>query len=63
MKMQKFVVTGKFLMGGTYQDFSKEIAGSSKSDITERILSEIGSHHKTKRRFIKIDKIEVIAEN
>lgn len=52
-----FRVTGKFRMGGRWQKFAKEIVSTNPK---EKIYSEFGSRHGTKRRDIKIENIKQI---
>lgn len=60
-KMRAYRVSGTFPMGMVKnQKFSKEVLGSSKEEAIERIYSELGSKHKIKRRFIKIEDVREI---
>jgi large subunit ribosomal protein LX len=43
------------------QKFTKEVLAYDLSDVRELILSELGSKHRTKRRDIKIERIEEIS--
>jgi len=55
--MKVYRIIGKFKMGLNFVDFTKEMASNSKDEAIERILSDIGSKHRTKRKKIKIESI------
>ncbi len=55
--MKVYRIIGKFKMGLSFVDFTKETASNSKEEVIERILSEIGSKHRTKRKDIKIESV------
>ena len=61
--MKVYRVTGTFLMGESYQQFTKEIIGTGKSEAIERLYSDLGSKHYVNRRNIKIEKISEIKPN
>jgi len=61
--MKAYRVKGEFLMKNVWQPFSKEVVGKSKKEAREKILSIMGSRHKVKRRFIKIESIEEIQKD
>lgn len=60
--MKAFKVTGKFQMGTRIVDFSKEVIAKTKDDALEKIYSEIGSNHRTKRKKIDINDIVQIKQ-
>lgn len=55
--VKAFRVTGKFRMGSRFVDFTKEVASENKNSAIEKIYSDIGSRHKTKRKKIEIETI------
>lgn len=66
--MKAFRVKGKFIMGKSimsknWQRFSKEVASLNKEEAKERVYSDLGSKHRVKRRNIKVEEIEEIAED
>ena len=66
--MKAFRVKGKFIMGKSimsknWQRFSKEVASLNKEEAKERVYSDLGSKHRVKRRSIKVEEIEEIAED
>jgi large subunit ribosomal protein LX len=56
--MNPYRISGIFRMGSKKQPFTKELLAANNDDARERISCILGSKHRTKRRFIKIDKIE-----
>lgn len=58
--MKIYRITGSFMMGETYQEFTKEIIGKGKIEALERLYSDLGSKHKVKRRNIKLKKMTEI---
>lgn len=66
--MKAFRVKGKFIMGKSimsknWQRFTKEVASLNKEEAKERVYSDLGSKHRVKRRNIKVEEIEEIAED
>jgi len=55
--MKVYRIIGKFKMGSNFVDFTKEMVSNSKDEAIEKILSDIGSQHRTKRKGIKIESI------
>lgn len=58
--MKIYRISGKFLMGNKYQEFTKEMIGKGKSEALERLYSILGSKHNVGRRYIKVEKITQI---
>ncbi len=54
-----FIVKGKFRLGENYQQFNIKIDAPSEKMAIEKVYSRLGSNHKCKRRFIKIEGVEV----
>ncbi len=48
--------TGKF----SWQKFSLELAAEDEAQVTEQVLSNLGSRHKLKRQQIRIDEITLL---
>ncbi|MBN2734210.1 MAG: 50S ribosomal protein L18a [Methanomicrobiaceae archaeon] len=60
MADQKFEVSGDFKSGYDYQPFTKVISASNEKQATEKIYTIIGSKHRLKRNYIKINGIKLI---
>lgn len=58
--MKAFRVRGTFRMGPQAQPFTKEVAAPTQEEAVERVLSLLGSKHRTKRRDIRIDEVKEI---
>ncbi len=58
-------VTGRMLISHdrlpTWQKFSIEVRAVKPEDAVEKVLSELGSRHKLRRRHIKIEEIKEIS--
>ena len=55
--MKAFRVKGKFLMGGTFSPFNREIEAEDPDNAREMILSLLGSEHRCKRNKITIEDV------
>jgi len=60
MANQKYEVSGKFKNGFDYQPFTKEISAPNEKQASERLYNVIGSKHRLKRNYIKINGIKLI---
>ena len=58
--MKVYRVKGTFKMGRQWQKFTKDVMEESVDGANEKILSIIGSKHKTLRTNIKIDDISEV---
>ncbi|MFQ5837996.1 MAG: 50S ribosomal protein L18Ae [Thermoplasmata archaeon] len=58
--MKAFRIKGEFLMGKSYQPFTKEVAAKDEDEAVEKLLSLLGSKHRTRRKNIKIQRVEEI---
>jgi large subunit ribosomal protein LX len=56
--MKPYLVRGHFLMKDRWMPFTQEIAAESSEEAVERVLSNLGSRHKVKRRFIKLEEVK-----
>ena len=63
MKTKIFRIQGKFMMGKSFEPFTKELKAISEEDIKEKIYSEFGSKHRIKRNKIIIEDIKEISED
>lgn len=54
ISMKAYRVRGRFLMGRSWQSFSKEIAAVDEAGAREKLLSLLGSQHRVARRDIEI---------
>ncbi|MGQ9583546.1 MAG: 50S ribosomal protein L18Ae [Thermoplasmatota archaeon] len=59
--MRAFRVAGRFKMGRRVQPFSMEVASDEREGVEERVLKELGSRHRTKRRDIRIERVEELS--
>ncbi len=58
--VEAFRIIGKFKMNDRYVPFTKEVAAGSEDEAREMVMSDIGSKHRMKRRFIDIETIEKV---
>lgn len=58
--LKVFRIAGEFMMGTRWQPFSKEFLAKDEKESVEFAYSILGSKHKVKRKFIRIEKIEEI---
>jgi len=54
-------VEGTFYMKNKWQLFKKEVVSDDESSAEEKALSLIGSHHRVKRKLIRIEDIVELA--
>jgi len=60
--MRAFRVIGSFKISKRgWQDFNIEVAAEDESAVTQKVLSNFGSHHRVKRRNICIKEIAPLA--
>jgi large subunit ribosomal protein LX len=63
MSRKVWRATGEYMKRKRRKVFSKEILATSEAHVREKILSELGSRHRVKRRDIKIaDIVEIKPE-
>ncbi|MEE9267819.1 MAG: 50S ribosomal protein L18Ae [Thermoplasmata archaeon] len=55
--MKAFRIRGAFRMGRTRQSFTQEVAAETQEEAVQRVLSELGSRHRAKRRDIALEEI------
>jgi large subunit ribosomal protein LX len=60
MTDQKFEVKGTFLMGEDWMPYTKVIEAPNEKQAQERTFAVIGSKHKLKRRYIKVDAVKAV---
>lgn len=60
--MKPYKISGSFLMGENWSNFTKEVVGRDEEDAVDRLLSDFGSRHRVKRRNIKISSVEELRE-
>jgi len=60
-EVKLFRVSGKITKPNFRTSFSKEIRALKPEDAVEEIYKNLGSKHKVKRFYIKIEKIEEIS--
>jgi large subunit ribosomal protein LX len=61
MRTKIFRIQGKFMMGGSFKPFTKELKAIKEQDILEKLYSDFGSKHRIGRNKIIIEKIEEIS--
>ena len=52
--MKAYKVTGTFLMKDKWQNFAKEVAAEDPAQAKQKVLSDLGSKHRTPRKFVTI---------
>ncbi|MHA1769637.1 MAG: 50S ribosomal protein L18Ae [Candidatus Thorarchaeota archaeon] len=60
MSMKVWRAEGEYVKRKKVLAFSKELLGESESRVRERLLSELGSRHRVKRKDIQITEIKEI---
>jgi large subunit ribosomal protein LX len=55
-----YEVKGTFRMGDEWKQYTKQVIAPNENQARERILMEIGSKHRLKRRYITIDTITTV---
>lgn len=60
MDTKIWLASGEYLKNKRKFTFSRELLGDKESHVREKILSELGSRHRVKRRMITIDEIKEI---
>ncbi len=48
-------------MGRGYQPFTQEVAAMDEAAAVEKVLSVLGSKHRTKRKFIKVQQVDEVS--
>lgn len=60
MADQMFEVKGSFLMGEDWMPYTKVVEAPNEKQAEERTFAVIGSKHKLKRRYIKVDGVKPV---
>jgi len=60
MSSRIWLATGEYLKNKRKFTFTRELLGEKEEHIREKILSELGSRHRVKRRLITISEIKEI---
>jgi len=60
MKVKVFKITGEMWTRGGRQKVYLEKTGVNEKEVLERVLSELGSRHKLKRKLVRIKEIAEI---
>ncbi|TFG32502.1 50S ribosomal protein L18a [Candidatus Thorarchaeota archaeon] len=60
MSQKIWIATGEFKKKKRTFTFTRELLGDKESHVRERILSELGSRHRVKRKEITISEIKEI---
>ena len=58
--MKAFRASGTFRSGKRDQTFSVDIVATNQEDALERVMSNFGSKHRVRRRFVLVDEISEI---
>mgnify|MGYP000135473105 CR=1 FL=1 len=61
MKVRVFKITGEMWTRWGWQKFYLEKTGVDEKEVLERVLSELGSRHKLKRKLVRIKEIAEIS--
>ncbi len=62
MTEQQFEVKGTFRIDGNWLPYTKNVAAPNEKLASERIYTVIGSKHRLKRNYIRIDTVTLIEE-
>lgn len=60
MSAKIWLATGEYMKNKMKFKFSRELLGEKEAHVREKILSELGSRHRVKRREITISEIKEI---
>ena len=60
MSSKIWIASGEYVKNKRKFTFSRELLGEKESHIREKILSELGSRHRVKRREITISEVKEI---
>lgn len=55
--VKAFRIRGALRMGRTRQSFTQEVAAETQEEAVQRVLSELGSRHRAKRRDIAVEEV------
>ncbi|MEM4461357.1 MAG: 50S ribosomal protein L18Ae [Candidatus Bathyarchaeia archaeon] len=58
-EVKRFRITCSYRIGIFKTRFSKEVRALKLEDALEKLYSEVGSHHRVKRRNIRVEKVDV----
>ena len=58
ISVKKFKVKGRFLMGKRMQPFTMDVSSINEDQAREKVLSDLGSRHRVKRKKVFIESIE-----
>ena len=56
--MKSYKIKGNFKAGSQWSQFNTDVEAESENHAVETILSTIGSKHKLKRKYIKVELVE-----
>ena len=58
--MKNFVIQGSFRVKTKWQKFAKTVISNNEKNAIEKTYSTIGSQHRLKRNYIKIDNVKEV---
>ncbi|MDD2473231.1 MULTISPECIES: 50S ribosomal protein L18Ae [unclassified Methanoculleus] len=61
MENQMFEVVGACKINNEWKPYRKVVKAPNENQARERVLTEIGSKHRLKRRYITIETVNVVA--
>lgn len=62
--MKAFEIRGQFMMSHrTWQSFTIEVASADEKAALEKAMALMGSRHKVKRKFIKIENVKSLKDD
>ncbi|MEM2739255.1 MAG: 50S ribosomal protein L18Ae [Candidatus Bathyarchaeia archaeon] len=61
-EIKTFKITCSYRVGIFKTKLTKEIRALSLEDALEKLYSDVGSHHKVKRRNLKVENVEVYGD-
>ncbi len=57
-----FDVKGSFRLGDKNQSFNMKVSADNERTAVSKVCAKLGSNHKCKRRFIKVEAVSVAKE-
>ncbi len=60
--MKNFVIQGRFRIRTKWQKFAKTVTSNNEKNAIEKTYSTIGSQHRLKRNYIKIDNVKEVTQ-
>ncbi|RZN46162.1 50S ribosomal protein L18a [archaeon] len=55
--VSNYTIKGKFVMGDSLQKFEKTLRAAKEENAVEKVMMDIGSKHRVKRKYIMIEEV------